>query len=62
MVYTLFLQISVYIRNNEKHQGIPSPPESEHNKMLDEIFKHEDTNNDGIISFEEFKGPKHDEL
>jgi hypothetical protein len=26
------------------------------------IFEHEDKNGDGVISIEEFSGPKHDEL
>ena len=40
----------------------PEPDEETHKSMLDHIFKTEDKNLDGIISFEEFSGPKHDEL
>jgi len=31
-------------------------------QQVEEIFNHEDSNMDGFISFNEFKGPKHDEL
>jgi len=31
-------------------------------KITEEIFHHEDKDRDGMISHEEFSGPKHDEL
>ena len=31
-------------------------------KLVEEIFSHEDKDKDGYISHEEFSGPKHDEL
>lgn len=31
-------------------------------KITEEIFQHEDRDRDGYISFDEFSGPKHDEL
>merc|ERR1711920_525581 len=31
-------------------------------KLVEEIFAHEDKDKDGLISHEEFSGPKHDEL
>uniref|UniRef100_A0A1B6FZA3 peptidylprolyl isomerase n=1 Tax=Cuerna arida TaxID=1464854 RepID=A0A1B6FZA3_9HEMI len=31
-------------------------------KMVTEIFEHEDKDKDGFISYDEFSGPKHDEL
>ena len=31
-------------------------------KLVEEIFAHEDHDKDGVISHEEFSGPKHDEL
>merc|ERR1711962_191064 len=31
-------------------------------KLVEEIFSHEDKDKDGVISHEEFSGPKHDEL
>ncbi|CAK1588525.1 unnamed protein product [Parnassius mnemosyne] len=33
-----------------------------HDKLVEEIFQHEDKDKDGFISHEEFSGPKHDEL
>jgi FK506-binding protein 14 len=34
----------------------------EQDKLVEEIFGHEDKDRDGYISHEEFSGPKHDEL
>lgn len=34
----------------------------ENDKLVEEIFQHEDKNKDGFISHDEFSGPKHDEL
>jgi len=31
-------------------------------KLIEEIFSHEDKDKDGYISHAEFSGPKHDEL
>ena len=31
-------------------------------KLVEEIFSHEDEDNDGYISHDEFTGPKHDKL
>jgi len=35
---------------------------AEHEKLVEEIFQHEDKDKNGFISHEEFSGPKHDEL
>ncbi|XP_020278845.1 FK506-binding protein 2 isoform X2 [Pseudomyrmex gracilis] len=35
---------------------------SDHDKLVEEIFQHEDKDKNGFISHEEFSGPKHDEL
>ncbi|KAG5666191.1 hypothetical protein PVAND_017824 [Polypedilum vanderplanki] len=35
---------------------------SEHDKLVEEIFQHEDKDKNGYISHDEFSGPKHDEL
>lgn len=35
---------------------------AEHDKLVEEIFQHEDKDKNGYISHEEFSGPKHDEL
>lgn len=32
----------------------------DHGSMLDEVFKHEDKDNDGFITRDEFSGPKYD--
>lgn len=34
----------------------------DHDKLVEEIFQHEDKDKNGFISHEEFSGPKHDEL
>jgi len=36
--------------------------EDDQDKLVEEIFSHEDKDKDGVISHEEFSGPKHDEL
>lgn len=33
-----------------------------HDKLVEEIFQHEDKDKNGFISHDEFSGPKHDEL
>jgi len=40
--------------------GMKNLPDTD--KMVEDIFAHEDSDRDGIISHEEFSGPKHDEL
>lgn len=35
---------------------------SENDKLVEEIFQHEDKDKNGYISHDEFSGPKHDEL
>lgn len=40
--------------------GLKDLPDTD--KMVEEIFQHEDRDHDGVISKEEFSGPKHDEL
>jgi len=35
---------------------------AEHDKMVEEIFQHEDQDKNGYITHDEFSGPKHDEL
>lgn len=35
---------------------------AEHDKLVEEIFTHEDKDKNGFISHDEFSGPKHDEL
>lgn len=35
---------------------------ADHDKLVEEIFQHEDKDKNGYISHAEFSGPKHDEL
>lgn len=35
---------------------------ADHDKLVEEIFQHEDKDKNGFISHSEFSGPKHDEL
>ena len=43
--------------------GQPTDKDSEdHKNTVKMIFDHEDKNKDGVISHDEFSGPKHDEL
>ncbi|KAL6447698.1 hypothetical protein ACFW04_000101 [Cataglyphis niger] len=35
---------------------------ADHDKLVEEIFQHEDKDKNGFISHDEFSGPKHDEL
>lgn len=46
----------------KEQQGFPNDDESNHETILSEIFEHEDKDKDGVISYEEFTGPKHEEL
>lgn len=34
----------------------------DNDKLVEEIFQHEDKDKNGYISHDEFSGPKHDEL
>lgn len=46
----------------KEQQGFPNDDESNQETVLSEIFEHEDKDKDGVISYEEFSGPKHEEL
>lgn len=35
---------------------------NDHDKLVEEIFQHEDLDKNGFLSHDEFSGPKHDEL
>ena len=52
-------EVKKYLKEQE---GFPNEDESNHETILSEIFEHEDKDKDGVISFEEFSGPKHEEL
>lgn len=69
LVYSL-IQVSEYLKKQmiEAEQGNPGDNEevkkmlADHDKLVEEIFQHEDKDRNGFISHEEFSGPKHDEL
>jgi len=46
----------------KEQQGFPNDDEANQETVLSEIFEHEDKDKDGVISYEEFSGPKHEEL
>ncbi|XP_029038681.1 FK506-binding protein 2 isoform X1 [Osmia bicornis bicornis] len=61
--------VSEYLRKQliEAEQGGSENEEvkkmlGEHDKLVEEIFQHEDKDKNGFISHDEFTGPKHDEL
>ncbi|XP_033349188.1 FK506-binding protein 2 isoform X1 [Bombus vosnesenskii] len=62
--------VSEYLRKQmiEAEQGGAGDNEEmkkmlvDHDKLVEEIFQHEDKDKNGFISHDEFSGPKHDEL
>lgn len=64
----LFPQVSDYLKKQmvpadgaEMSEDVKQMLEG-HDKLVEEIFQHEDKDKNGFISHEEFSGPKHDEL
>ncbi|XP_060822328.1 FK506-binding protein 2 [Bombus pascuorum] len=63
-------EVSEYLRKQmiEAEQGGVGDNEEmkkmmvDHDKLVEEIFQHEDKDKNGFISHDEFSGPKHDEL
>ncbi|XP_003708038.1 peptidyl-prolyl cis-trans isomerase Fkb14 isoform X2 [Megachile rotundata] len=62
-------EVSQYLRKQmiEAEQGGSENEEvkkmlADHDKLVEEIFQHEDKDKNGFISHDEFTGPKHDEL
>jgi len=56
-------EVSSYLKKQlpaAAESGIKDLPEQD--KLVEEIFQHEDKDKNGFISHEEFSGPKHDEL
>merc|ERR1712034_21597 len=54
-------EISTYIRyqsKNYRNKNAPLPNAEEHERMVDDIMHKEDMNGDGLISHNEFSGPK----
>ena len=57
------LQVSNFLKEQAKKAGPEAAVNDEqHNTIVTQIFEHEDKDKDGLISHEEFSGPKHDEL
>lgn len=54
--------IKKHIPPTEAAEAREDVPQQDPQKITEEIFQHEDQDRDGYISFEEFSGPKHDEL
>ncbi|XP_006624769.1 FK506-binding protein 2 isoform X2 [Apis laboriosa] len=63
-------EVSEYLRKQmiEAEKGSGGDSEevkkimADHDKLVEEIFQHEDKDKNGFISHDEFSGPKHDEL
>jgi len=55
-------EVSAYLKKQipEGAEGSEGMPEQD--KLVEEIFQHEDHDKNGLISHTEFSGPKHDEL
>ncbi|XP_064481244.1 peptidyl-prolyl cis-trans isomerase FKBP2-like [Ornithodoros turicata] len=56
-------EVSKYLKEQlpaAQAAGLKDLPETD--KMVEDIFQHEDRDRDGLISKDEFSGPKHDEL
>lgn len=56
-------EVSSYLKKQmpvAAEAGMTDLPEQD--KLVEEIFQHEDADKNGLISHDEFSGPKHDEL
>lgn len=66
-LYLFLFQVSEYLKKQMVTAEGASSDEianmlKDHDKLVEEIFQHEDKDKNGVISHEEFSGPKHDEL
>ncbi|KAL8567563.1 hypothetical protein ACOMHN_054377 [Nucella lapillus] len=55
-------EISQFLKDQASKADDSGMNDEQRNSILNEIFSHEDKDKDGLISHEEFSGPKHDEL
>lgn len=55
-------EVSDFIKASQQDAGMDLSEDDKHNEIVADIFQHEDKDKDGLISYEEFSGPKHDEL
>ncbi|KAI1285738.1 Peptidyl-prolyl cis-trans isomerase FKBP14 [Halotydeus destructor] len=53
-------EVSEYLRKQIPAEAAGEMPDQD--KLVEEIFQHEDSDKNGFISHDEFSGPKHDEL
>lgn len=53
-------ELTEYFKAQSKH--MPDDADFNTKAVIAEVMEHEDTDKDGQISFDEFSGPKHDEL
>ncbi|KAK3802340.1 hypothetical protein RRG08_034488 [Elysia crispata] len=55
-------EVSNYLKKQAEKADDSGEMMEQHNEIITQIFEHEDQDKDGLISHEEFSGPKHDEL
>jgi len=55
-------EVSAYLKKQLPEAAGVGSDMPEQDKLVEEIFQHEDRDKNGYISHEEFSGPKHDEL
>ena len=55
-------EVSDYLKKQMPLGDEAGPDLPEQDKLVEEIFQHEDNDKNGFISHQEFSGPKHDEL
>ena len=58
----IWTQVAAYFRKKATDRMTEPPDEEQLSERVEGIFDHEDKDDDGFISFDEFSGPKHDEL
>ena len=60
---SIYFQVSAYLVKQAGEHGQKVDVNSkDHLEIIENIFAHEDKDHDGVISHDEFSGPKHDEL
>ncbi|RUS70856.1 hypothetical protein EGW08_021384 [Elysia chlorotica] len=55
-------EVSNYLKKQAEKADDSGEMMEQHNEIITQIFEHEDQDKDGLISHDEFSGPKHDEL
>ena len=61
ILFFLVLQLSDYLKK-QVPEGAHNNEIPDQDKLVEDIFQHEDRDKNGYISHDEFSGPKHDEL